>query len=96
MLARQRSYLRSLGHPMSPVVRIGRGRLTPQVIEETRRSLDAHELIKVKLDLDEGDERRSIAASLAAETGAEIVGMVGKVALIYRPRPDDPTIKLPS
>jgi RNA-binding protein len=95
MLARQKSFLRSLGHLMSPIVRVGRARITPQVIEETRRSLDAHELIKVKLDLDEGEERRALAASLASETEAELVGMVGKVALIYRPRPENPTIKLP-
>jgi len=95
MLARQKSYLRSLGHPLSPIVRVGRGRITPQVVEETRRSLEAHELIKVKLDLDEGDERRNLAASLAAETDSELVVMVGKVALMYRARPEKPTIKLP-
>ena len=95
MQSSHKRFLKSLGHPLSPVVRVGRGKITPQVIEETRRSLDAHELIKVKLDLDEGEERRHLASSLAEQTGAEIVGMVGKVALIYRAREENPTIKLP-
>lgn len=94
MLSRHRRHLKSLGHSLSPVVRIGRGRISPKVVEETHRSLEAHELIKVRLDLDEGEERRTLAASLAEQTGAEIVGMVGKIALMYRAREENPSIKL--
>ncbi|HUF18141.1 MAG TPA: YhbY family RNA-binding protein [Thermoanaerobaculia bacterium] len=93
--AKQRSFLKALGHPMEPIVRVGRSRVTPPVVEETRRSLDAHELIKIRLELDDGDERKALAASLATETGAELVGTIGKVALLYKAHPDKPKIRLP-
>lgn len=92
---RQRSFLKGLGHPLEPIVRVGRNRVTPQVLEETRRSLEAHELIKVRLELDDGDERKTLVASLAHESGAELVNTIGKVALLYRANPEKPKIKLP-
>ncbi len=93
--SKQRSFLKALGHPMAPIVRVGRSRVTPQVIEETRRSLEAHELIKIRLELDDSGERKELAAVLASETGSELVGTIGKVALLYKAHPDKPKIKLP-
>ncbi|HVT01885.1 MAG TPA: ribosome assembly RNA-binding protein YhbY [Thermoanaerobaculia bacterium] len=95
LTAKHRKYLKSLAHHLDPVVRLGRGRISPEVIAETVRSLDAHELIKVKVDIEGGDERKELAAKLAAETGAELVATLGKVAMIYRPRVEKPRIKLP-
>lgn len=93
--SRQRSYLKSLAHPLSATVRIGRGRLSSGVIAETERSLDAHELIKVRLDLEDSSERNDVASLLARETSSELVGTVGKIAIYYRPRAETPKIKLP-
>jgi RNA-binding protein len=95
LLPRQRSFLKGLAHALTPTVRIGRNRVTPRVVAETNRTLDAHELIKVKVDLDEGDERRSVSALLAHRTGAELVGIVGKIAILFRQRDEKPAIRLP-
>src|SRR5881396_3790821 len=80
LTAKQRQFLKGLAHPLATVVRVGKGRLTPSVVEETRRSIEAHELIKVRIESDDAAERRQIAAQLAAETDAELAGTVGKVA----------------
>jgi RNA-binding protein len=50
LTSKQRQFLRGLAHPIEPVVRIGRAGASPSVIEETKRSLAAHELIKVRID----------------------------------------------
>ncbi len=92
---RQRQYLRGLAHPLSPVVRVGRGGVSEAVIEETKKSLLAHELVKVRIDSDEGKQRKALADQLAAATGAEIAGIVGKVAMLYRRRDEKPKIELP-
>ena len=92
---KQRSFLRSLAHPLRPTVRVGKAKATPRVIAEANRTLDAHELIKVKLDLEEGAERRSLAATLAERTRSELVTVVGKIAVLYRQSADEPKIKLP-
>jgi len=47
---------------------IGKGRLTPSIVAETKRSLEAHELIKCASESDDAAERREIAEQLAAET----------------------------
>lgn len=91
---RQRKVLRGLAHDLEPVVRVGKERLTPSVAEETDRSLEAHELIKVRLDLEGGDQRRTLAEELADRTRSTVVGLIGKVATLYRRRDDDPKIRL--
>ncbi|MBI2214413.1 MAG: ribosome assembly RNA-binding protein YhbY [Acidobacteria bacterium] len=91
---RQRKYLKALAHHLDPIVRIGQHGLTTGVSTETGRALESHELIKVKIDA-EGDERKQLAGMLAEQTTAEVVGLVGKVAILYRRRAEDPTIKVP-
>ena len=92
LTAKQRQFLKGLAHPLEPVVRIGKAGLTPGVIAEMKKSLDAHELVKVRI---EADDRKEIAEELAKETDAHLVGTIGKLAMIYRAREENPKIKLP-
>lgn len=92
---KQRQYLKGLAHPLSPVVRVGKGGVTAAVIAETKKSLEAHELIKVRIDVDEGRERKAIAEKLAAETDSGVAATIGKIAVLYRAREEKPKIKLP-
>lgn len=95
LTSKQRKHLKGLAHELDPVVRIGRGRISDSLTAETLRSLDAHELIKVRIEADDGEERRSLAGRLAELTDAELVGTVGKIAILYRERDEDPQIRLP-
>jgi len=92
---RQRQFLKSLAHPLAPVVRVGRNGVTPAVVEETKKSLLAHELIKVRFDAEDAEERKSQAEFLAEEADSQLAGRVGKVAMLYREREEKPKIKLP-
>lgn len=95
LTGKQKQYLKGLAHPLSPIVRVGKGGVTQSVIEETRRSLDSHELIKVRIDVEDSSDRRAMAAQLAEATEAHIAGGIGKIAILYRERDEDPEIKLP-
>jgi len=95
LTSKQRQFLKSLAHPLAPVVRVGRGRVTDSLIVETKKSLLAHELIKVRIDGDDSAERRAIAEKLASAADAEIAGRVGKIVVLYREREEKPKIKLP-
>lgn len=92
---KQRQFLKGLAHPLSPVVRVGKGGVSDAVVDETRKSLDAHELIKVRLEADDAAARHDLAERLASAAGAQIAGSVGKIAILYRPRDEKPKIKLP-
>jgi RNA-binding protein len=95
LTAKQRQFLRGLAHPLAPVVRVGKGGVTPSVIAETKKSLYSHELIKVRIDVEESAERKTIANRLATETDAALAGTIGKVAILYRERDEEPEIELP-
>ena len=92
LTAKQRQFLRGLAHPLSPVVRVGKGGVSDSVVAETKKSLDSHELIKVRID---GEDRDALAEKLAAATDAQIAGVIGKTAILYRAREEKPKIKLP-
>jgi RNA-binding protein len=93
---KQRRHLKGLAHHLSPVIRVGNAGITPGVIAETRRALEDHELIKVRVSATDRDERDAAIELLAGETQAALVGRVGHVATLYRAHPDRPRILLPA
>jgi RNA-binding protein len=96
LTSRQRQFLRGLAHALEPIVRVGRGGISPSVIDETKRSLAAHELIKVRIENDDSSQRKTLARELAQACDAELAGTIGKLAIVYRPRDEDPDIELPA
>jgi RNA-binding protein len=96
LTSKQRKFLRGLAHPLAPVVRIGKAGLTESLIAETKKSLQSHELIKVRVEAEEGDDRKSLAEQLATAADAEVAGVIGKVAIFYKERDEEPEIKLPT
>ena len=95
LTGKQKQYLRGLAHVLSPIVRVGKGGATDAVIAETRKSLESHELIKVRVDVDGGAERKALIERLATATDAHVAGTIGKIAVLYRERDEEPEIKLP-
>jgi len=92
-----RRHLRGLANPLKAVVQVGEAGFTPGVAAATERALRDHELIKVRIAADR-DERRAIAERIADDTGSELAGMIGHVAILYRAArdPEDRKIRLPS
>jgi RNA-binding protein len=88
---RQRAALKARAHPLEPVVQIGQAGASDTVVAEVDRALAAHGLIKVKLAGDR-HERTALAASLSERTDATIVQQVGRIVVLWRPRPDDEPI----
>lgn len=95
LTAKQRQFLKGLAHPLTPVVRVGKAGVTDAVVAETKKSLLAHELIKVRIESDASDVRRAAATTLAQAADAELAGAIGKLAILYRARDEKPKIKLP-
>lgn len=83
----QRRYLRSLAHPLDPVVRVGQAGLSEAVLAEADQALTAHELIKVKLSVGDRTLRDELVARLCARSTADLVQRIGQVAVLYRPNP---------
>jgi RNA-binding protein len=95
LTGKQKQFLKGLAHPLAPIVRIGKGGVTESVVAETKKSLNSHELIKVRIDVEASAERRAAAEQLATAADAQIAGTIGKIAILYRERDEEPEIKLP-
>jgi RNA-binding protein len=91
----QRKHLRRLGHDRNPVVLVGQGGISPNLVAELDRALNDHELVKVRARVGDRKLRDEILDELARATHAELVQRIGHVALFYRARKDEPGILLP-
>ena len=83
----QKKKLRGIGHGLHPIVTVAGKGLSPSVMAEAGRALQDHELVKVRLTIDDRAERKRIGAQLCKELGAELVQEIGKLILIYRHNP---------
>lgn len=92
--AKQISHLRALGHKLNPVVMIGNNGLTEAVLHEIDVSLNAHELIKIKVFGDDRERRLQMLEEICRKCGAVAVHHIGKQLVIYRAS-DKPRIELP-
>jgi len=86
---RQRSQLKARAHALEPVVYVGNAGLTDKVAGEIDRALTAHELIKVKVSEADRHVRDEICEAIAARADAANVQRVGKVLVLWRPKPDE-------
>lgn len=74
---------------------IGNAGLTDAVVDETRRALHDHELIKVRVSGQDRAARDRIILQLGERSGSAIVARIGHVAVLYKARTDLPRIVMP-
>lgn len=97
----QRRELRASAHHLNPVVSIAGKGLSSTVLEEIERSLQAHELIKIKVHGVERPEREQLLARLCEALDAAPVQHIGTILIVWRKRreetaTDDATKAAPS
>jgi len=90
---RQKRHLRALAQRLEPVVWVGEAGLAPGIVRSIDAALGTHELVKVRMR--EPEDKRALAQALADATGAELAGLVGHTAILYRAHPEAPRIALP-
>ena len=86
---RERAHLKARAHALEPTVKVGHSGLSDAVLSELDRALTAHELIKVKIAGADRHAREALCTAIADRTGAAAVQQVGKVLVLWRPRPTD-------
>ena len=91
----QKKYLRSLAHELKPFVMIGQQGLSESVLAEINSTLLKHELIKIKLRVENHNVKQEIVEKIIEFSNAKLVQVIGGVLVIYRPFEDNPDIILP-
>lgn len=95
----QKKYLKGLAHGLKPTVFVGQKGVVASVVKALDEALERHELIKVKfIEFKEKNEKGAIVEVLAKESHAELVGLIGHVAILYRQQkdPEKRKIEVPS
>jgi len=87
LTGKQVRHLRGLGHHLHPVVMIGKEEISESLIRSVEEALDAHELIKIKLQEGYLMDRKEAAEILAERTGAAVIQILGKTILLFRRSP---------
>ncbi len=90
-----KKFLRGLGHQLKPVVAVGDAGLSNSVMQEFESTISHHELIKVRIRAGSRESRDALIDGLCRQGSANLIQQIGNVALIYRPNPDNPRIRIP-
>jgi RNA-binding protein len=83
--------LKAKAHALSPVVTIGTKGYTDAVAKELDLALEHHELLKVKVQQQEKQAIKHLAATIETSLDAELITIIGKVMVLYRRKKTEPT-----
>lgn len=92
---KQKRHLRALGHKLKPVVLTGGAGLTEAVYREIDAALAHHELIKVRVNAEDREDRDAMIMEICGHSEAELIQRIGHIALLYRRNEERPRIQLP-
>tara|TARA_B100000965_G_scaffold226210_2_gene189376 strand:+ start:1458 stop:1712 length:255 start_codon:yes stop_codon:yes gene_type:complete len=67
------------------VVLVSENGLSEGVMNELDRALEDHELIKIRVNTMDREDKVAIINEICAQCGAELAQVIGKMAVLYRP-----------
>ena len=79
---------------MDAIYQVGKGSISPELIKGIDDAIAKRELIKVSVLKNCFDDPKEIASVLAERTHSEVVRVIGKKIILYRPA-KKPVIELP-
>ena len=95
MTSKQRSYLKGLAMNIDHVFQIGKAYVTPENYDEISEVFNTHELVKIAVLKNCIDDPKEIAGMVAERTHSQVVQVIGKKIVLYKPFKDHPKIILP-
>jgi RNA-binding protein len=95
LTGKQKRYLRSMAHHLTPIFQIGKGGMNEQLVRHIEEAIEVRELIKVNVLNNSSEDPREVGAELAAGAGCELVQVIGKTIVLYKESRDHKTIELP-
>lgn len=87
--------MRALGNALDPIVQVGKGGVTDSVIFSLNEALTARELVKARVLKNCLEEVKDVAQELTSRTNSNLVQIIGRNIILYRPSEDKPLIELP-
>ena len=95
MTSKQRSYLKGLAMNLEPVFQIGKSSVTPENVEAISEVFNTRELVKISILKNCLDDPKEVANTVAERTRSQVVRVIGKKFVLYKPFKENPKIILP-
>ena len=95
MTSKQRAYLKGLASTLNPIFQVGKSSVTPEITQAIGEAFNNNELIKIAVLKNCMDDPREIAEMIAERTHSQVVHVIGKKIILYKPDKDKPKIELP-
>lgn len=95
MTSKQRAYLKGLAMNIDPIFQIGKSSVTPENVIAIEEAFNNRELIKISVLKNCFDDPKEIANTIAERTHSQVVQVIGKKIVLYKPDKKDPKIVLP-
>lgn len=95
LTGKQKSFLRSEGMKLEPVVMVGKDAVTPAVVQSARDVIRKHELIKVRVLNNCLEDASDVMELLAERCDANLVQIKGNTGLLFKRNFEKPKIELP-
>ena len=95
MTSKQRSYLKGLAMNLEPVFQIGKSSVTPENVEAISEVFNTRELVKISILKNCLDDPKEVANTVAERTRSQVVQVIGKKFVLFKPFKENPKIILP-
>ncbi|MBQ6415153.1 MAG: ribosome assembly RNA-binding protein YhbY [Butyrivibrio sp.] len=95
LTSKQRAFLKGLAADLEPVFQIGKSSVTPEVTSAITEAFNTHELIKITILKNCLDDVKEVANTVAERTRSDLVQVIGRKFVLYKPFKDEPKIILP-
>ena len=82
--SRQRAQLRGMANGIETIFQVGKTGVAEQIIKQVNDALEARELIKMRVLETCPVNSRTAADTIASETGADVVQVIGSRFVLYR------------
>ena len=94
LTSKQRAVLRAMANGETAIMQIGKDGISPNLVKTVSDALETRELIKLSVLETCEESPREAAEALAAEAGADVVGVIGRKIILYRRSVKNPKIEI--
>ena len=97
LTSKQRAFLRSLAHPLKPVLQVGAEGVTDAFLRSLQEAFNTRELLKIKVLETAPEGAREVGDQVQERLpGVQVPQTIGRTVVLYRPFPEEPQIRLPT
>lgn len=85
MTSKERAQWRAKANGLEPVIQIGKEGISDNLLTQIDDTLDARELIKIRVHLETAPQTpKELAQAIAEPLGADVIQVIGGIIVLYR------------